>query len=125
MMEKQETPQHKVFLRAFVYREGSAVAVDCIVRELSDIGARLKFSSPKGFAGFLDLHIPIRGQSFHSKVQWSEGDEVGVAFHATTSTATVEIDLDRRVDRLESEIAMLKKVVKQLQKCTEPKPEAA
>jgi hypothetical protein len=124
-MEMQEVPQHKVFLRAFVYREGSAVAVDCIVRELSDIGARLKFSSPKDFTGFLDLHIPIRGQSFHSKVQWNENDEVGVAFHAATSTTTAEIDLDRRVDRLESEIAMLKKAVKQLQKCAEPKPEAA
>lgn len=123
-MENRDAPRHKCFFRAFVYLEDSGTAVDCIVRELSDIGARLEFSKPRDFTEFVDLHIPIKGQSFHSRVQWREGDEIGVAFHATTTTETGEIDLDRRVNRLESEIAVLRKVVKQLQKNGDPKPDA-
>jgi PilZ domain len=124
-MEKREAPRHKCFLRAFVYMENSATAVDCVVRELSDIGARLQFSRPLKVTEFVDLHIPIKGQNFHSRVQWHEGDQIGVAFHTTTYMNTGEIGLDRRVDILESEIAMLKKAIKTLQKNAEPKVEAA
>jgi hypothetical protein len=94
------------------------------VRELSDIGARLQFSKPRDFTEFVDLHIPIKGQSFHSKVLWHEGDEIGVAFHTTTNTDSAGVTLDRRVDRLEAEIGMLKKAIKHLQKTTDPKAEA-
>ena len=124
-MEKREAPRHKCFLRAFVYVEGYGTAIECIVRELSDIGARLAFSNRRDFSEFIDLHIPIRGQSYHSKVQWQEDEEIGVAFHATTNTNMAGIAIDRRVDRLESEIAMLKKGLKRLQKDPDPKPEAA
>lgn len=125
MLDKREAPRHRCFLRAFVYVENSATAIDCVVRELSDIGARLQFSALRDFTEFVDLHIPLKGQSFHSKVQWREGSEIGVAFHTTTNMNTGDIALDRRVDRLEAEIAMLKKTVKHLQKNTDQKTEAA
>jgi PilZ domain-containing protein len=124
-MEKRDAPRHRCFLRAFVYLENSATAVDCVVRELSDIGARLQFTKLRDFSEFIDLHIPIKGQNFRSRVQWHRGDEIGVAFHTTTYMNTGEIGLDRRVDILESEIAMLKKAIKALQKNAEPKLEAA
>jgi hypothetical protein len=124
-MDNLGAPRHKCFLRAFAYVDDSGIAVDCVVRELSDIGARLQFSKPRDFTEFVDLHIPIKGQSFHSKVQWREGNEIGVAFHATTNTNTSGVAIDRRVDRLEEEIVMLKKAIKHLQKNADPKPEAA
>jgi hypothetical protein len=124
-MEKRDAPRHKCFLRAFVYVENSSVAVECVVRELSDTGARLHFSKLPPVSEFVDLHIPIKGQNFRSKVQWREGDEIGVAFHSTTYMNTGEIGLDRRVDRLESEVAMLKKAIKLLQKDADRKLEVA
>jgi hypothetical protein len=96
-----------------------------VVRELSDIGARLQFTKPPDLTEFVDLHIPIKGQNFHSRVQWREGDEIGVAFHTTTYMNTGEIGLDRRVDLLEAEIAILKKAIKHLQKNADLKLEAA
>ena len=124
-MEKRDAPRHKCFLRAFVHVENSSVAVECVVRELSDTGARLHFSKLPPVSEFVDLHIPIKGQNFRSKVQWREGDEIGVAFHSTTYMNTGEIGLDRRVDRLESEVAMLKKAIKLLQKDADRKLEVA
>jgi hypothetical protein len=125
MTEQRNAPRHRCFFRAFVYLDGGGVAIDCIVRELSDIGARLKFPKALVFTEFLDLHIPVKGQSFHSRVQWQEGDEIGVAFHVATSTHAPEVGLDRRVDRLEAEIAMLRQVIKHLQKNVGQKAEAA
>ena len=115
-MEKREAPRHKCFLRAFVYFEGRSIAVDCVVRDISDIGARLQFDKPLVLTELLDLHIPIKGQSFHAEKRWNDGDEIGVTFHATTKTSTDDTGVDRRVERLQAEIAVLKKAIKHLQK---------
>ena len=126
MIEDRNSPRRNTcFFRAFVYFEGAGIAVDCIVRDISDTGARLQFSEPQSFTEFLDLHIPAKGQSFHAKVQWNDSNEIGVAFHAATNTDPGDISLDRRMNRLETEIAVLRQAVKHLQKNTENKTEAA
>ncbi len=56
---------------------------------------------------------------------WRDGDEIGIAFHAIIKTDSVDISIDRRMDRLESEIAVPRQAVKHLQKNTEKKTEAA
>lgn len=100
-------------------------AVDCVVRDISDTGARLQFPAPQEFNGLLELHIPIKGQSFHARVRWHDGVEMGVQFHAAEQADTGEIALDRRVDKLEAEIAVLRHAVKHLQKNGDKTTEAA
>jgi hypothetical protein len=126
MIENRDSPRHnRCFFRAFVYFEKNTVAIDCVVRDISDTGARLQFPKRQDFTEDLDLHIPAKGQSFHAKVRWNDGDEMGIAFHASTKADTEDISLDQRVDRLEAEITVLRQAVKYLQKSTEKKPEAA
>jgi hypothetical protein len=115
-MEKREVPRRKCFLRAFVYFEGRETAVDCVVRDISDIGARLQFGKPIDLSEFLDLHIPIKGQSFHAEKRWNDGDQMGVAFNAAAKANTGGTGVDRRVARLQAEIASLKKAIRHLQK---------
>jgi PilZ domain-containing protein len=116
MMEKREAPRRKCFLRAFVYFEGRGTAVDCVVRDISDIGARLQFDKPLVLSELLDLHIPIKGKSFHAEKRWRNGDEIGVTFRAATNTNMDDTGVDRRVERLKTEIGELKKAIKHLQK---------
>jgi hypothetical protein len=126
MIEDRGAPRHNTcFFRAFVYFENKGSAIDCIVRDISDAGARLQFSELMNFSEFVHLHIPAKGQSFRARVMWHDGDEIGVAFHATAKTDSVDISIDRRMDRLESEIAVLRHAIKHLQKNTEKKTEAA
>jgi hypothetical protein len=58
-------------------------------------------------------------------VRWHDGDEVGIAFHEAQIPDTANIGLDRRLDRLEAEMAVLKQSVKQLQKNSDKSKEAA
>jgi hypothetical protein len=125
MSEKQRAPRQKTFLRGFAYFGNSPSAIDCVVREFSETGARLTFSGPPMFSETLDLHIPIKGQSFHGKVQWNDGDELGIAFDTLATAATNTQTSDSRLDRLEAEIAALKQIVKRLQRITDDKTEAA
>jgi|ERR1700691_5995337 hypothetical protein len=62
MIERRESPRRNTcFFRAFVYFENSTTAVDCVVRDISDTGARLQFPKVQNFTELLDLHIPIKG----------------------------------------------------------------
>ena len=129
MTEKRHSPRQKSFLRGYVYFGNSPSAVDCLVRDFSDTGARLKFSGAPAVTEILDLHIPVKGQSFRSRVQWHADDEIGVNFDclaaAGTSAHEGDVDLANRVNRLEAEISALKQLVKRLQKNTDNKTEAA
>jgi hypothetical protein len=60
--------------------------------------------------------IPLNEQSFRAKVRRLDGDEIGLAFHASTKAVSADINLDRRMDQLESEIMLLRQAVKHLQK---------
>jgi hypothetical protein len=126
MIERRESPRRNTcFFRAFVYFENSTTAVDCVVRDISDTGARLQFPKMQNFTELLDLHIPIKGLNLHAKVRWHEDNEMGVAFHTVTKAAVDDIGLDRRMDRVEAEISMLRLASKHLQKNGDKKTEAA
>jgi PilZ domain-containing protein len=126
MIERQESPRRNTcFFRAFVYFETSTTAIECVVRDISDTGARLQFPKRQKFTELLDLYIPVKGQSFHGKVQWDDDDEIGVAFNTVMKADAEDIGLDRRMDRVEAEVSMLRQAVKHLQKNGDNKTEAA
>jgi hypothetical protein len=128
MTEKRDAARKKSFLRGLVYFGNSPSATDCLVRDISETGARLKFSSPPASTDNLDLHIPVKGSTFHATVSWRNGDEIGVSF-VTSAVADAspasDGELAARVARLEAEIAALKQLIKRLQKNTDAITDAA
>jgi hypothetical protein len=123
VIEDPDAPrQNRVFFRGFVYFDSNLTAVECVVRDISDTGARLQFATPQVVTDFLDLHIPVKGQSFHAHVRWRDGAEIGVAFHEAKKAGVGHVSIDRRVDKLEAEMSTLRQVVGHLQKSTGKNP---
>ena len=121
MTDKRQAHRQKSFLRGFAYFGHSSSAVDCLVRDISDTGARLKFSTPPAFTENLELHIPVKGSRYRSKVQWRSGDEIGIVFDIVavpTPNSSDEADLTDRVGQLEAEIALLKRLLRRLEEKT-------
>jgi hypothetical protein len=117
MTEKRRIPRQKSFLRGFVYFGSSQSPVDCLVRDISHNGARLKFFAPQQITEITELHIPIKGQKFRSKARWQVGDEIGIAFDTASADARAgDAALADRVDRLDAEIVALKRLVRSLRK---------
>jgi hypothetical protein len=109
--------RQKSFLRGCVYFNKRRGALDCLIRDISDQGARIIFSETVNVPDYVELYIPQKEKTIRAHVQWRHGDEIGLAFPeavraADGSTATVE--LAQRVAALESEIASLRKVLKRL-----------
>lgn len=89
------------------------------MRDISNTGARLKFSGGFPTADIIDLHIPVKGQTLGAKVQWRGADEIGIAFISSSALGNVDPhdgELSARVARLEAEIAALKQMIKRLQR---------
>ena len=78
----------------------------------------------------IDLYIPQKEQTFRSKVIWRHGQELGVAFAQPATASTVDpshqpADLVARVERLEAELATMKKMLKRLKADAGPESDVA
>ena len=112
--DRRHALRQKSLLRGLVYFGNSPSAMNCLVRDLSETGARLKFDGPITAPDHLELHIPTKNQVLRVKVKWREVDEIGVSFAAEHAAAPSDEDLAARVERLEGEIAQLKQMLKRL-----------
>jgi hypothetical protein len=109
--ERRKITRHKSFLQGRVYFNGRRSSADCIVRDITDAGARLKFADSPAVPEVFELHIPNKQESFRAHVIWNHGSELGVMFEAVEATADGEhtANLVERVARLERELATLKR----------------
>jgi hypothetical protein len=128
MTDKRHAPRQKSFLRGYVYFANSPSAFECLVRDISGTGARLKFIGSPPTTDSLELNIPIKGETFRAKVCWRQADEIGIAFITNVAADTShsrDDELSVRVNQLEAEIAGLKLLIKRLQKNTDNLTDAA
>lgn len=117
MSERRRSTRQKSFLRGCVYIDRRRGAVDCLIRDISDEGARIIFSDAVSVPDVLELHIPQKEQTLRARVQWRRGHEIGLAFPVplpARASATPASDLAQRVDQLEVEIASLRRVLRRL-----------
>jgi hypothetical protein len=80
MAERRRSVRKKSFLRGCVYFNKRRSAIDCLIRDISDQGARIIFSGTTNFPDVVELYIPHKEQTVRAHVQWRRGDEVGLAF---------------------------------------------
>ena len=119
--ERRIATRQKSFLQGRVYFNNRRSSIDCLVRDVSPTGARLKFAGAVTTPELLELYIPNKEESFRAQVQWHRGDEIGVAFireeaEAAPATSGVlpDASLAERMQKLEVEVAALKKFIKEL-----------
>ena len=122
-MEKRKSSRQRSFLRGFVRLGDQNYSMSCIVRDVSETGAKLRFKSPTSFTGNVELHIPEKQKIIQASVVWVDNCEVGVSFRVpvaiadpiSTVAASAEAELADRVARLEAEITALKQMLRQME----------
>ena len=117
MGERRGSRRSKSFLRGFVYVSRKRGALACLVRDLSEKGARIIFPDTVTLPDVVELYIPQRDQTLRARVHWRRNDEIGLAFAeaeraAEASPSTAEIV--QRVAMLEAEIVSLRALLKRL-----------
>lgn len=117
MSERRSSPRKRSFLQGRLLFNGRQSAIDCVVRDLSDDGARVAFSAAVAIPDIVELVLPSKEETFRARVAWRRGEEAGLAFlHASNAVADDDssADLGERVRKLESEVASLRRLVMEL-----------
>ena len=126
--EKRKSARQRFFLRGFIRTPQNNSNIDCIVRDISETGAKLRFRCRPSITDSLELHIPAKGQIAQSKLVWIDDCEVGISFDSIVAVGTApsssDGELSVRMARLEDEITALKKTLNRLQRQVD-KTEAA
>jgi hypothetical protein len=79
-MDEQRTVQRHRVLKTGSIEFGLGSAIDCTVRNMSNIGAAVEVASPFGIPVKFTLVIPADGLYFACRVIWRKGRRLGVAF---------------------------------------------
>ena len=120
MDDRRNQPRHRTFLQGRVFYNHGRSTADCIIRELTDDGARLSFTDPVTLPHAFELHIPNRDQTLHVETIWNRGEEIGVTFgkHGEVSLSPAmgqDSPLAERVDKLEKELAALRRRLSEIE----------
>ena len=124
MPNARKADRIRSLLTARVVFNKGASTVDCIVRNISPIGARLDIADSMALPTEFDLDIPHKGRTFRARIAWRSEGLVGVetidgrfaapAIDADESEADRCDRLMRENARLRAEVLELKQRVAQL-----------
>lgn len=78
-MENRQNQRKRTFIGAKIVLNGGASVIDCLVKDLSDGGARLAVDGAPTIPKEFDLAFSD-GRSFHCAVQWRTINGLGVSF---------------------------------------------
>ena len=115
--EPQVAIRQRTFLKGTLYYDNRRASIECVIRDISDSGARLTFEHPVIVPDNIELFIPHKQQTLRARVQRRELNEIGIAFEVERSAEprrASDVELQKRVEMLESEIAALKRLVSKL-----------
>jgi|SRR5215470_1385072 len=118
--ERRGGSRHKSFLQGRIYFNNRRSSVDCLIRDIADSGARLKFSNAVATPDVVELHIPNKNETYRAKVIWRQGDEIGVSLGSdeaqgpALAPGAVSADLWGRVQTLENEMIALRRMFGEL-----------
>src|SRR5438477_318236 len=119
MKERRQAARKRSLLQGRVYYNHRRSSVDCLVRDISERGAKLVFGETVAIPDVLELHLPGKEELHRVVVQWRRGAEMGVDFGVASATdhsdaALAQSDLAVRLRKVESELAALKRTVGEL-----------
>ncbi len=109
--------RQRTFLKGTLYYDNRRASIDCVIRDISDSGARLAFEHPVIVPDNVELFIPHKQQTLRACVQRRGPNEIGIAFEVERSAEprrASDVELQKRVETLEVEIAALKRLVSKL-----------
>jgi len=78
-LEKRLQPRRNTMIVATIVFDGGNSRMDCVIRNLSEGGAKLEVASARSVPGSFDLMVPGH-RTQHCRVAWRALRELGIQF---------------------------------------------
>jgi len=118
MGERRASIRQKSFLRGCLYFLNRSGSVECLIRDLSPLGARIAVADAVPLPEVVDLHIPRKQLTLRARIERRNGDEIGLVFSeiaATIRPLSPSGVLEQRVSQVEAEVVALRRLMKRIQ----------
>lgn len=118
MDDRRRAPRQRAFLQGRVYYNNRRASVDCLVRDISECGARLQFSSAVTLPEAIELFIPNKDHVCRARIAWRQEDQVGVEMleHGQAQASESPDPVEQRLSKLEAEVAAMRRVLQDMQR---------
>jgi hypothetical protein len=110
MEQKRTTLRVRTVLKAEIRYNDGLIRMPCIVRDISDGGARIELPSEVAIPEHVDLYLEKKKQIRCATIKAMRGRELHVAFNDTPAQQT-EPSIAERLKRLEADVAELRALV--------------
>jgi hypothetical protein len=115
MLDRRQSVRDKVIYGGVAEIGERGASRDCVVRNISENGARLEFSNDIRLPrDRMLLTIARKGRSFLARIIWWRDNFVGVAFSSQTSYELPGSDLAERLRKSEIKKRQLQRRIKEL-----------
>jgi hypothetical protein len=119
MKERRSRARQKSFLKGHIYFDEGRSCLDCLVRNLSSLGAKLTVSNLTELPDLIEVSIPKKKKTYPARILWRGNDEIGVSFSLVNASPSVVpadpgIDMIGRMRWLETEVLELQRKVNEL-----------
>jgi hypothetical protein len=115
MLDRRQSPRDKVIYGGLAEIGERGATRECIVRNISEKGARIEFSNViKLPRQQISLTIARKGRSFLARIIWWRDNFVGVAFGSETSSEPAVSDLEERLRKSEQKKKQLQRRIREL-----------
>jgi hypothetical protein len=115
MLDRRQNARDKVMFGGVAEIGEHRAIRDCVVRNISESGARIEFSNDVNLPKQpMRLTIARKGRSFLAKVIWWRDNFVGVAFGEESRSELPVSDLAERLRRSEQKKLQLQRRIKAL-----------
>src|SRR3954462_13829819 len=104
MDEQRAAPRKRTLLRGRIEFNNRQSSLDCLIRDLSETGARLTISENVALPRRFDLHIPNRDHAVPVELCWRIRDAAGVRFSSEQESScpqAIPADVAARLQDLE------------------------
>jgi hypothetical protein len=110
MSERRKEGRSPSYLGGQITTDRKLISIDCVVRNTSGAGARLEVPAATPLPDVFELHIPRRNTAYRVRSQWRDAGNIGVkVMPLAPDIAPIPIELARRMRRLETENADLRR----------------
>ncbi|HEV7872525.1 MAG TPA: PilZ domain-containing protein [Xanthobacteraceae bacterium] len=114
MSDNRYALRSRTFLKAEIDLNGGLSTLSCIVKDLSETGARILVSEGIALPETFRIHLPKPDRWVQATVRWRRGEYIGVHFDGEQPLAVQDQSESDRIRQLEAENARLRRMLEEL-----------
>ncbi len=108
MNENRITERTRTFLKGRIEYGNGQASIECLIRDLSESGARIAVSESVTLPDHFRLFVPKTNRWISAQSRWRRGNLIGVSFDTEIAEVSSAADGEAKMRELEAEVKRLR-----------------